>query len=65
MKTIDDCFWRGLKKIKPDVDSAKRSIALAGRHLRDAEAVYGIKTYSVALTSSYEAMFPCDKGSAF
>jgi len=57
MKTIDDCFRKGLKRIRPDIDSAKRSILTAGRHLKDAEATYGIKTYTVTLTSSYEAMF--------
>jgi uncharacterized protein (UPF0332 family) len=57
MKTLDDCFKKGLKRIRPDIDSAKRSILTAGRHLKDAEAVYGAKAYTATLISSYEAMF--------
>jgi uncharacterized protein (UPF0332 family) len=57
MKTIDDRFRKGLKRIKPDIDSAKKSIDTAKKHLKDAETTYGIKTYSVTIVSSYEAMF--------
>lgn len=65
MKTIDDCFIKGLKRIRPDIDSAKRSILTAGRHLKDAEVVYGVKTYRASLMSSYEAMFHATRAVLF
>lgn len=57
MKTIDDCFKRGLRKTDPDIDSAKRSILTAQRHLKEAAATFGAKAYSSTVISSYEAMF--------
>lgn len=65
MKTIDDCFIKGLKRIGPDIDSAKRSILTAGCHLKDAEVVYGVKTYRASLMSSYEAMFHATRAVLF
>lgn len=57
MKTIDDCFRKGLRRTSPDVDSAKRSIISARKHLKDADATYSAKVYSSAIICSYEAMF--------
>lgn len=57
MKTIDDCFRRGLRRTDPDTDGAKRSIMTAQKHLRAADAIFGAKVYSSTIISSYEAMF--------
>ncbi len=57
MKTIDDCFRKGLRRINPDIDSAKRSILTAQKHLKDAEVTLGVQAYSLTIMSSYEAMF--------
>jgi uncharacterized protein (UPF0332 family) len=57
MKTIDDCFRRGLRRTSPDIDSAKRSILTAQKHLKDADTIFRAKVYSSAIICSYEAMF--------
>lgn len=57
MKTIDDCFRKGLRRTEPNIDNAKRSILTAQRHLKDAEATFGIRAYSSTIICSYEAMF--------
>ncbi len=57
MKTIDDCFQRGLRRTNPDIDSAKRSILTAQRHLKEADVTFGIRAYTSTILSSYEAMF--------
>jgi uncharacterized protein (UPF0332 family) len=57
VKTIDDCFRKGLRRTDPDIDSAKRSILTAKKNLKDAEAVFGVQAYSSTIISSYEAMF--------
>lgn len=65
MKTLDDCFFKGLKRISPDIDSARRSRTIAEGHLEDAEASFFIKRYRLTLTSSYEAMFHASKALLF
>jgi uncharacterized protein (UPF0332 family) len=57
VKTIDDCFRKGLRRTSPSIDSAKRSILTAQKHLKDAEAIFGARVYSSTIISSYEAMF--------
>ena len=57
MKTIDDCFRRGLRRASPDSDSAKRSILTAQKHLKDADTIFRAKVYSSTIICSYEAMF--------
>jgi uncharacterized protein (UPF0332 family) len=65
MKTLDDCFLRGLRRIPADIGSAQRSLAIAAGHLDDAEASLTIKRYRLTLTSSYEAMFHATKALLF
>lgn len=65
MKTLDDCFFRGLKRISADIDGARRSLIIAEGHLDDAEASFTIKRYRLTLTSSYEAMFHATKALLF
>jgi len=57
VKTIDDCFRRGLRRTNPDIDSAKRSVLTAQKHLKEADVTFGAKAYSSTIISSYEAMF--------
>ncbi len=64
-KTLDDCFYRGLKRIPVDIDSARRSLTIAHGHLDDAEASFMIKRYRLTLTSGYEAMFHAMKALLF
>lgn len=61
MKTLDDCYNRGPKKINSDPDSARKCLITAAGHLDDAEASFAIKRYRLALTSSYEVMFHAAK----
>ena len=65
MKTLDDCYQRGLKKIHSDPGSARKSLITAAGHLDDAEASFEIKRYRLTLTSSYEAMFHAAKALLF
>lgn len=65
MKTLDDCYNRGLKKISSDPDSARKCLVTAAGHLDDAEASFEIKRYRLTLTSSYEAMFHAAKALLF
>jgi uncharacterized protein (UPF0332 family) len=65
MKTLEDCFFRGLKRIPKDFDSARRSLTIAEGHLDDAEASLSIRRYRLTLTSSYEAMFHASKALLF
>jgi uncharacterized protein (UPF0332 family) len=65
MKTLDDCYQRGLKKINSDPDSARKCLVTAAGHLDDAEASFEIKRYRLALTSSYEAMLHAAKALLF
>lgn len=64
-KTLDDCFFRGLRRIPADIDSARKSLIISAGHLDDAEASFQIKLYRVTLTSSYEAMFHAAKALLF
>jgi uncharacterized protein (UPF0332 family) len=57
MKTIEDCFRRGLRRTDPDIDSAKRSILTAQKHLKNADVTFSATVYSAAVICSYEAMF--------
>ncbi len=41
----------------PNIDSAKRSVTTAQKHLKDAEVAFGVRAYSLTIISSYEAMF--------
>jgi uncharacterized protein (UPF0332 family) len=65
MKTLDDCYLRGLKRINSDPDSARKCLITAAGHLDDAEASFEIKRYRLTLTSSYEAMFHAAKALLF
>jgi len=57
VKTIDDCFRRGLRRTEPNIDSAKRSILTAQRHLKEADVTFNVKAYSSTIITCYEAMF--------
>ena len=65
MKTLDDCYRKGLKKIDSDMISASNCLISAAGHLDDAEASLEIKRYRLTLTSSYEAMFHAVKALLF
>jgi uncharacterized protein (UPF0332 family) len=64
-KTLDDCFFRGLRRIPADIDSARKSLIISEGHLDDAEASFNFKRYRLCLTSSYEAMFHASKALLF
>lgn len=58
MKSLDDCFDRGyLRKISPDIASARKSIQLSSKNIEAAETNLSESIYYVALILSYTAMF--------
>ncbi|CAJ36790.1 HEPN domain-containing protein [Methanocella arvoryzae] len=65
MRTLDDCYKKGLKLIDSDAVSARNCLISAASHLDDAEASFNIKRYRLTLTSSYEAMFHAAKALLF
>ena len=65
MKTLDDCFRKGLRKVRSDPGSAGKCLVTAASHLDDAEASFEIRRYRLTLTSSYEAMFHAAKALLF
>ncbi len=55
---IQHCFKRGLlKKVKPDMANAGRSLKLAESNLEDARVTLSTGRYRVVVVSSYTAMF--------
>ncbi|WP_424358842.1 HEPN domain-containing protein [Methanocella sp. MCL-LM] len=65
MRTLDDCYKKGLKRIDSDTVSARNCLISAASHLDDAEASFSIKRYRLTLTSSYEAIFHAAKALLF
>lgn len=55
---IDECYQKGLlKRVKPDMENARRSIALSESNIEDASENLSINCYRVVIVSSYTAMF--------
>jgi uncharacterized protein (UPF0332 family) len=65
VRTLDDCYKKGLKQIDSDAVSARNCLISAASHLDDAEASFCIKRYRLTLTSSYDAMFHAAKALLF
>lgn len=58
MKSIDDCFDRGLlRKVEPSKIKSQQSLRLATDWLREAEANLEVEAYRSALSSAYLAVF--------
>lgn len=37
MKSLEDCFNKGLRRVTPDIENAKRSLVTSMGHLEDAD----------------------------
>ncbi len=60
IETVEDCFkLRLLRKIKPDINKAKTSLALTKNRIKEAEELFKSKYnfFNLVIIQSYMAMF--------
>jgi len=58
IKNLDDCFrFRLLRRIKPDLDKARRSVEISKERLNESKNAIKLKIFQFAVLEAYMAMF--------